>query len=371
MAREHENMFEQLLQTVRRFEEQLLFLREDHEALRFESQALCRCLEKSQVVPTRELVAEVRRATSASRSAPSPLARVAKRADAPDKTRSTSPESAPRTLEKTLARSSSVESIRSTRPHTPQRTRPPRMVRPGCLDLFDVMKPLLDKNTSGPEQRSALQQVEQLLKSCDGPPTWSAPGTPLNAAVRSGRSDVSRLLLKARSDANESDSKGVAPLHLAVFEGNQDIVRMLLMARADINLGDRHAQSALFFAPTREICKLLMEKRADSTLLNRHGQSALHLAGRAGLHDVFSWLALRMGKGIVEIQDAHGMTAKDYDQAHRASQRKARAAEGLESEGDSSTYTFSEVGDEGRQSELGSLRLRRLSEDLTEDAEMF
>jgi len=56
-------MFEQLLQTVRRFEEQLLFLREDHEALRFESQALCRCLEKSQVVPARELVAEVRRAT--------------------------------------------------------------------------------------------------------------------------------------------------------------------------------------------------------------------------------------------------------------------------------------------------------------------
>ena len=38
------------------------------------------------------------------------------------------------------------------------------------------------------------------------------------------------------------------------------------------------------------MCKLLIERKSDVNVLNRRGQSALHMAGRAGLHEVLSWL---------------------------------------------------------------------------------
>jgi len=54
--------------------------------------------------------------------------------------------------------------------------------------------------------------------------------------------------------------------------------------------------------------------------LNRKGQSALHLAGRAGFHEVLSWLSARAGKQIVELRDHHGNTARMYGQQALAAQ---------------------------------------------------
>ena len=53
------------------------------------------------------------------------------------------------------------------------------------------------------------------------------------------------------------------------------------MSRAQVDASDRHGQTPLFFAPTREMCKLLMENRADVNRVNAKGQTALHLAGMA------------------------------------------------------------------------------------------
>jgi len=160
-----------------------------------------------------------------------------------------------------------------------------------------------------------LRSIQRLLKSHPEPPnTWSGPGTPLFAAVRASRTDVTRLLLRARANANERDDKGVAALHLAVFEGGLEMVQMLLMARAEIDACDRHGQTPLFFAPSRDICRLLLDRRADAGLLNRKGQSALHLAGRAGLYDVLACLTSRASRQLADLRDEHGATAKDYIQ---------------------------------------------------------
>eukprot|EP00913_Durusdinium_trenchii_P014976 g14047.t1 len=141
-----------------------------------------------------------------------------------------------------------------------------------------------------------------------------------------------RLLLRSSASANDSDAKGVTALHIAVFDGNAELCKVLLNSKADVDAADRHRQTPLFFAPSKEICRLLVERRAEvqwtqwthqmvlaqkpceAGVLNRKGQSALHLAGRAGFHDVLSWLSSRVGKPIVELRDHHGNTAQMYVQ---------------------------------------------------------
>jgi len=182
-------------------------------------------------------------------------------------------------------------------------------------DLYELISKLLDQSSSVVEQQRAVRSVQQLLKrGSETPNVWSGPGTPLSAVVRAGRSDLARLLLRARANVNERDAKGVSALHVATYDGNMDLCRVLLVARADVDACDRHGQTPLFFVPNKDICKLLIERRSDVTVLNRKGQSALHLAGRAGLHEVLAWLASRVSKSLAELRDVHGATAKLYVQ---------------------------------------------------------
>uniref|UniRef100_A0A7S4Q292 Uncharacterized protein n=1 Tax=Alexandrium monilatum TaxID=311494 RepID=A0A7S4Q292_9DINO len=180
-------------------------------------------------------------------------------------------------------------------------------------DLYELMSKLLDQGTSVVEQQRAVRSVQQLLKrSAEPPNAWNGPGTPLSAVVRAGRSDLARLLLRARANVNERDAKGVSALHVATYDGNAELCRVLLVARADVDACDRHGQTPLFFVPNRDICKLLIERRSDVTVLNRKGQSALHLAGRAGLHEVLAWLSTRVSKALADLKDVHGATARAY-----------------------------------------------------------
>jgi len=182
-------------------------------------------------------------------------------------------------------------------------------------DLYELISKLLDQGTTVVEQQRAVRSVQQLLKRSPEPPNaWSGPGTPLSAVVRAGRADLARLLLRARANVNERDAKGVSALHVATYDGNSELCRVLLVARADVDACDRHGQTPLFFVPNRDICKLLIERRSDVTVLNRKGQSALHLAGRAGLHEVLTWLTSRVSKSLVELRDVHGATARTYAQ---------------------------------------------------------
>ncbi|CAK0900046.1 unnamed protein product, partial [Prorocentrum cordatum] len=81
---------------------------------------------------------------------------------------------------------------------------------------------------------------------------------------------------------------------------------------ADVQSTDRHGQTPLFFAPDQDICKLLVARRADVAALNHKGQTALHLAGRAGLKDVYSYLSSQMTGALADHTDMHGATALEY-----------------------------------------------------------
>jgi len=182
-------------------------------------------------------------------------------------------------------------------------------------DLHELILRYLNQGSSQADQHRALRTVQLAIKTNpESVNSWSAPGTPLSAIVKAGRTDLARLFLRSRANPNDRDPKGVAPLHLATFDGNLELLRILITSRADVDASDRHGQSPLFFAPNREVCKVLIEKRADVNVLNRRGQSALHLAGRAGLQEVLSWLSARVTKQLVDLRDVHGATARNYAQ---------------------------------------------------------
>jgi len=181
------------------------------------------------------------------------------------------------------------------------------------LDLYRVITKLLDAGCTPSEHNHGMRLVQRILKNTNKPPnTWSGPSTPLNAAVKAGRIDLARLLIRARATANDKDAKGVTALHLASYDGNTDLCKLLITSRADIDACDCYGQSPLFFVPSWEVCKLLVERKSDVNILNTRGRSALHLAGRAGLHKVLAWLAGRVSKQLLELQDAQGNTAWSY-----------------------------------------------------------
>merc|ERR1719471_2607285 len=100
------------------------------------------------------------------------------------------------------------------------------------------------------DQQRAGRHLQSLLKRSPEPPNaWTGPGSPLSAVVKAGRVDLARLLLRARADVNERDTKGVTALHVATFDGNSDLCKVLLVGRADVNACDRHGQTPLFFVP--------------------------------------------------------------------------------------------------------------------------
>lgn len=181
--------------------------------------------------------------------------------------------------------------------------------------LNQVLDPFLDGERTCSTREQQVLLLQRFLKAVPDPlKRWNGPTGPLIAVSRAGRADLARLLLRSSASANDSDAKGVTALHIAVFDGNAELCKVLLNSKADVDAADRHRQTPLFFAPSKEICRLLVERRAEAGVLNRKGQSALHLAGRAGFHDVLSWLSSRVGKPIVELRDHHGNTAQMYVQ---------------------------------------------------------
>lgn len=210
--------------------------------------------------------------------------------------------------------------------------------------MYELVKPLLQRPRAEPadgsragageastgvfaaDDQHILKTLPMLLKAPGGA-VWKGPGTPLSASVQAGSIPLVRAFLKARVNVNQCDSKGVSPLHLAVFDGDADVARVLLQSRAEVDCCDCHGQTPLFFAPSRDVCKVLCEYKSDVTTLNRKGQSALHFAGRSGLHDVVSWLSLRVSRSLTDLRDVHGVTAKEYleDDLQREPQSSSQA----------------------------------------------
>lgn len=251
----------QLLANAQVVEKELNVLRSEHEALRLETCALKRCLERTGALP-KELMETERRNEEMVQ----------------------------------LARGRS----------TPRCTK--RLHRGSC-EFQSIFQAALDGK--GLASLHALLRVQP-----EAFQEYSDPGTPgtsaLSAAVRKNKMDLTKILLKARADPNQRDAKGVSALHLCAFDGNLELCKVLALARADVDACDRHGQSPLFFAPNKDVCKMLVERKSDVNVLNRRGQSALHMAGRAGLHEVLSWLSSRVSRALCDLKDVHGITAKTY-----------------------------------------------------------
>eukprot|EP00930_Biecheleria_cincta_P083825 TRINITY_DN73334_c0_g1_i1.p1 TRINITY_DN73334_c0_g1~~TRINITY_DN73334_c0_g1_i1.p1 ORF type:complete len:658 (+),score=118.07 TRINITY_DN73334_c0_g1_i1:48-1976(+) len=184
-----------------------------------------------------------------------------------------------------------------------------------AANLDEALRPVLVQGSTAFERQQAMRGLQQYLKVRPDPlSSWTGPGGVLGVVVKAGRPDVAQILLRARANVNERDPKGVSPLHISVFDGHAELCKVLLAARADVEASDRHGQTPLFFAPNRDMCKILVERRADIGVLNRKGQTALHLAGRAGFHEVLTWLSARANKQLVELRDHHGNSACMYAQ---------------------------------------------------------
>lgn len=210
-----------------------------------------------------------------------------------------------------LRRSHSADAKERLASESPYRRRT-AAVKQAPADLYDVVQPLLQPGSSSERQQTALTAVAQALRSGASPNKWQGPTTPLRNAVQVQHADLTRLLLTARANPNEKDTKGVGVLHIAAFDGQPELCKLLLDSKAEANMVDQHGQSPLFFAPLSGVCEVLCGRKADVNLMNQKGQSALHLAGQAGLDQVLVWLAGRVSKPVLELRDVHGATAAYY-----------------------------------------------------------
>lgn len=315
-----------LLANAKVVEGQLKALRTEHEILRAEATALRRCLDKSGVLPSAELDAELQR-----------NGLVESVGVAPSKTPETPAPTTPASGPTTPTPRSLTRQGRSPRPREFRGRSPPPADSPQVSDLPSVPLEVEEVKCPAPKSSCDFQNVFQSVLE-EGSPTAEhhalrslqsllrhdpgafheyvdakSPGaSALSAAVRGNKLDAVKILLKVRADPNERDDKGVTALHLAAFDGHLDVCKVLTLARADVDACDRHGQTPLFFAPNKEVCKLLIERKSDVNVLNRRGQSALHMAGRAGLHEVLAWLSSRVSQTLCELKDVHGINAKTY-----------------------------------------------------------
>jgi ankyrin repeat protein len=181
------------------------------------------------------------------------------------------------------------------------------------VELYEICQPLLQASGSVKSKERALKRVEYALyRNMVSPIFWKGPGTPLSGAVRVQNEGLIGVLIEAKADVDEQDSKGVSSLHTATYEGHVNIMKLLLDFNATVNLVDGKGQTPLFFAPKAHICRLLATANADVSVLNDRGQSALHLAAAAGIGDVMTWFTQTASRALLRLRDARGLTASDY-----------------------------------------------------------
>jgi len=330
MTKDAEATCAHLLANAKVVEGQLKALRTEHEILRAEATALQRCLDKSGVLPSAELEAELQRnglvesmGVPPSKTPETPVAPPTPGSGATTPTHSTrsltrqgrSPR--PRDFGVRGRSPPPAESPQvSDLPSVPLEVEEVKCPAPSAHEFQNVFQAVLEEGSPSAEHQ-ALRSLQSLLRHDPGAfheyvDNKSPGASALSAAVRGNKLDAVKILLKVRADPNERDEKGVTALHLAAFDGHLDVCKVLTLARADVDACDRHGQTPLFFAPNKEVCKLLIERKSDVNVLNRRGQSALHMAGRAGLHEVLAWLSSRVSQTLCELKDVHGINAKTY-----------------------------------------------------------
>jgi ankyrin repeat protein len=75
--------------------------------------------------------------------------------------------------------------------------------------------------------------------------------TPLMLAAREGHVEVTRLLVNAGADVNQTAGDGKTALALAIFNGQYDVASLLVDAKSDVNRADAQRFTPLFWAVDR------------------------------------------------------------------------------------------------------------------------
>ncbi|MEW6347470.1 MAG: ankyrin repeat domain-containing protein [Thermodesulfobacteriota bacterium] len=158
----------------------------------------------------------------------------------------------------------------------------------------------------------------------------------LTAAVRRGRTNLVRAILKKSVDVNAKDTYGRTALMVAVGKGGADmpirpqdhgahvddldggcetppaeILRLLLGHGADVDARDLTGRTPLMIAAgagSVDAVTLLLEHGADAKTVDRYGQTALVWAVRAGHADVAELLRAQGGKLTLPVAAMLGDT---------------------------------------------------------------
>jgi uncharacterized protein len=112
---------------------------------------------------------------------------------------------------------------------------------------------------------------------------------PLAEAIRDGRTEQVRLLLKQNVDVNEKGPDGTTALHWAVERDDADLVAALLAAKADPNVASVFGVTPLALAcrnGNAAIASRLVRATANPNTPGRTGETPLMTAARTGRPEV-------------------------------------------------------------------------------------
>lgn len=142
--------------------------------------------------------------------------------------------------------------------------------------------------------------------------------TALHEAAGRGHTEMVKVLLAANADANAVDRGELTPLMLASHEGHVEVVRILLRATADEKIISRnYRQTPLHEAASRghiETVRLLLTTKIDVNFPDRNGDTALHLGAWSGHLEIVK--ALLAANAEVNHVNLSEQTAMDRAQRY-------------------------------------------------------
>lgn len=141
--------------------------------------------------------------------------------------------------------------------------------------------------------------------------------TILEHAIRLGRTDMVKLLLKEKGLELNELSDGLGALHVALVEPQLDIVKMLLEdSRIDVNKKDSDGETPLMWAiinvkdkeAEEELVDMFLhDERVHTDVRNHDGKAPIHLAIQYGLDSIVQKI-IRRDASQVNYADAAGRT---------------------------------------------------------------
>jgi hypothetical protein len=134
-------------------------------------------------------------------------------------------------------------------------------------------------------------------------------GTPVNAALIKGNTEMTLLLLEHGADVNTMDNRHMTPLYRATEGGRRHSVEFLLEHHADVDMRNQFDETALMAAAGEgqsEIAQILLHHGAFVDSQNNHSWTSLTLASQCGHLDTVQ-LLIQNGADV-EPQDNAGHT---------------------------------------------------------------